>query len=68
MVLLASRHGEITMIKPTLKKPKTVRQAIGHLGMLSAGEAAPGDKLHVSSKLSEKNQAHQGFKAWRYVA
>ena len=22
MVLLASRHGEITMIKPTLKKPK----------------------------------------------
>lgn len=55
MVLLASRHGEITMIKPTLEKPKTVRQAIGHLRALSAGEAAPRDKLHVSSTLSEKN-------------
>jgi DNA (cytosine-5)-methyltransferase 1 len=55
MVLLASRHGEITMIKPTLKKPKTVRQAIGRLRSLRAGEAAPRDKLHVSSTLSEKN-------------
>lgn len=55
MVLLASRHGEIKMIEPTLEKPKTVRQAIGHLRALSAGEAAPRDKLHVSSTLSDKN-------------
>lgn len=55
MVLLASRHGEIKMIEPTLEKPKTVRQAIGRLRALSAGEAAPRDKLHVSSTLSEKN-------------
>ena len=55
MVLLASRHGEITMIQPTFEKPKTVRQAIGRLRALSAGEAAPRDKLHVSSTLSEKN-------------
>jgi len=55
MVLLASRHGEIKMIEPTLKTPKTVRQAIGSLSALSAGEAAPRDRLHASSSLSEKN-------------
>lgn len=55
MVLLASRLGEITMIKPSSEKPKTVRQAISRLRTLSAGEAAPRDKLHVSSALSEKN-------------
>lgn len=55
MVLLASRLGEIKMIKPSIHKPKTVRQAIGRLRALRAGEAAPRDKLHVSSALSEKN-------------
>lgn len=57
MVLLASKHSEIRMIEPTLRKPKTVRQAIGHLRALRAGESAPRDKLHVSSTLSEKNLA-----------
>ena len=52
MVLLASLHGDIKMIQPTVERPKTVKQAIGHLRALSAGEAAPGDKLHVSSSLS----------------
>lgn len=55
MVLLASKHGEIKVIEPTHKEPKTVRQAIGRLRPLRAGEAAPGDKLHVTSRLSEKN-------------
>lgn len=55
MVLLASMHGKIKMIEPTRTKPKTVRQAIGRLRKLHAGEAAPWDKLHVSSTLSEKN-------------
>jgi DNA (cytosine-5)-methyltransferase 1 len=55
IVLLASRLGEIKMIKPTIDKPKTVRQAIGRLRALNAGESAPRDKLHVSSTLSEKN-------------
>jgi DNA (cytosine-5)-methyltransferase 1 len=55
MVLLASKHGRIEMIKPTHDKPKTVRQAIGRLRPLHAGEAAPRDKLHVTSMLSEKN-------------
>jgi len=55
MVLLASRHGKIEMIKPTHKKPKTVRQTIGKLRALEAGESAPRDKLHVSATLLEKN-------------
>lgn len=55
MVLLASRHGEIKMIEPNRKKIQTVKQAIGRLRALSAGEAAPKDRLHVSAKLSEKN-------------
>lgn len=55
MVLLASRHGEISMIAPTHEKPKTVRQAISRLRSLSAGESAPRDKLHVTSKLTKKN-------------
>lgn len=55
LVLLASKHGVVKMIKPTHEKPKTVRQAIGRLRALSAGEAAPRDKLHVTSTLSEKN-------------
>lgn len=57
MVLLASRHGDITMIPPTRKKPKTVKQAIGRLRPLGAGESAPQDKLHVASTLSEMNLA-----------
>lgn len=55
MVLLASRHGEIKMINPTHEQPKTVRQAIGRLRKLEAGESAPRDRLHVTSTLSAKN-------------
>ena len=55
MVLLASKHGDITMIEPTRLKPKTVRQAIGRLRPLRAGEVAPKDRLHVTSMLSDKN-------------
>lgn len=55
MVLLASRHGDIEMIPPTRKKPKTVRQAIGRLKPILAGESAERDKLHTASSLSEKN-------------
>lgn len=55
MVLLASKHGKLEMIAPTHEKPVTVKQAIGHLRPLMAGESAPRDKLHISSTLSEKN-------------
>lgn len=55
MVLLASRHGRIGMIQPTHPTPVTVRQAIGKLRAIAAGESAPRDKLHVASTLSETN-------------
>lgn len=55
MVLLASRHGSIKMIEPTHKKPKTVRQAIGSLPSIDAGDFSPMDKLHAASGLSDKN-------------
>lgn len=55
MVLLASKHGEIKMIQPTHERPKTVRQAIGRLRPLSAGDTAPRDRLHAASTLSPKN-------------
>lgn len=55
LVLLASKHGNIQIIAPTHKKPITVKRAIGRLRPLRAGEASPGDKLHVASTLSEKN-------------
>ncbi len=55
MVLLASRHGDIEMVAPAHEKPQTVKQAIGRLRPLQAGESAPRDRLHVASALSEKN-------------
>jgi DNA (cytosine-5)-methyltransferase 1 len=55
MVLLASRSGEIRMVEPTADKPVTVRQAIGHLRALKAGESAPRDKMHAAATLSERN-------------
>lgn len=55
MVLLASKHGAISMIEPTVKKPKTVFQAIGKLPSISAGESSASDKLHVAASLSDLN-------------
>lgn len=59
MVLLASLHGPIEMIEPfrNEKGYATVRQAIGDLRPLEAGEADPEDGLHVAARLSEKNLA-----------
>jgi len=55
MVLLASKHGKINLVAPTHSKPKTVKQAIGRLRRLGAGDSAPRDKLHTTSTLSEMN-------------
>lgn len=55
MVLLASKYGEIQMIEPQQGKPKTVKEAIGSLPALKAGESAPGDKLHTASALRSTN-------------
>jgi DNA (cytosine-5)-methyltransferase 1 len=55
MVLLASRFGEIRMIDPTHSKPMTVKEAIGNMPTIEAGESDPDDKLHIASTLSDKN-------------
>ncbi|WP_317931938.1 DNA cytosine methyltransferase [Halioxenophilus sp. WMMB6] len=55
MVLLASLYGPIELIERTHKKPKTVKQAIGRLKPIAAGENAPRDRLHVSATLSDIN-------------
>lgn len=55
MVLLASLHGEIQLIPSEIESPITVREAIGDLPLLSAGQSTPSDKLHTSARLSEKN-------------
>lgn len=55
MVLLASKHGSIEMIPPTHKKARTVREAIGRLMPLQAGEAYARDRMHMASTLSPLN-------------
>ena len=58
LVLLASRHGKINLIAPTHPSEadwKTVREAIGEMPYLNAGEADPTDPLHRTSRLSEVN-------------
>jgi DNA (cytosine-5)-methyltransferase 1 len=57
MVLLASLHGAIGLIEPIKDESNypTVRQAIGRLHPISAGESDIADKMHVASTLSAKN-------------
>ncbi len=55
LVLLASQYGPIKMIEKTHEKPRTVKQVIGRLKPIAAGESSERDKLHVSATLSEIN-------------
>ena len=57
LVLLASRLGPIDLIKETCTPDnyKTVRDTIGNLPPLKAGEASSTDSLHRCCFLSEKN-------------
>ncbi|EGR1834718.1 DNA cytosine methyltransferase [Vibrio cholerae] len=57
LVLLASLLGDISLIDPTHNKENylTLRDAIGHLPKLSAGEIHPLDTLHRAAALSEVN-------------
>jgi len=57
LVLLASVHGPIELVPPTHETPRTVREVIGDLPPLAAGEADPDDPLHVAAGLSPKNLA-----------
>ena len=57
LVLLASRIGEIHLIPPIYDSENylTVRDAIGNLRQIEAGEICETDLLHRSSSLSEIN-------------
>ncbi len=55
LVLLASLLGPIHMIERTHHHPRTVRQAIGKLKSIEAGETSERDKLHTSPTLSDLN-------------
>ncbi|WP_414756387.1 DNA cytosine methyltransferase [Anabaena sp. CCY 9910] len=57
LVLLASKFGKIDLIQPNheIQKYRTVRETIGHLEPLLAGQASKTDRLHQCSKLSPLN-------------
>lgn len=57
-VLLASKEGELKLPDPPYTDESeypTVRETIGHLPPLQAGEAHPEHDLHRARKLSDKN-------------
>ena len=56
LVLVASKLGPIKLAAPDgAERSTTVRQTIGNLRPISAGEADPLDPLHVASRLSATN-------------
>ena len=57
LVLLASKLGPISLVGPEIRvaKPSTVKEAIGHLPKLRAGESDGTDPLHRACKLSPLN-------------
>lgn len=56
LVLVASRLGPIELLPPThAEKPLTLREAIGSLPTINAGEAHAKDRLHAACSLSPIN-------------
>jgi DNA (cytosine-5)-methyltransferase 1 len=57
LVLLASKYGEISLLPRTHSEREyiTLKQAIGHLPSIEAGEVCKDDPLHRTSKLSSIN-------------
>lgn len=55
LVLLASRLGPLALKSSATQSTSTVREAIGHLPALAAGESDAADFLHRASRLSFKN-------------
>ncbi|UFN51593.1 DNA cytosine methyltransferase (plasmid) [Roseomonas sp. OT10] len=57
LVLLAAQDQEIHLLTPLEfgQTPTTVREEIGDLPRLAAGETDPGDRLHKASALSKLN-------------
>jgi DNA (cytosine-5)-methyltransferase 1 len=58
LVLVASRLGPIRLLTPKQLRvqPRSVRDAIGHLPPIVAGEVCEADAMHQSSALSSVNQ------------
>lgn len=70
LVLLASKFGKLELVKPTHKDaPRTVRDAIGHLSSIRAGETTSKDRLHRTRRLSpinlERLKATKQGGSWR---
>ncbi|MCH2055439.1 MAG: DNA cytosine methyltransferase [Thalassotalea sp.] len=55
-VLLASKLGDIKLIEPTEKSPRTVEDTIADLMPIQDGQVDVNDPLHKASKLSEINK------------
>lgn len=57
LVLLASKLGPISLLSPEAygASKKTVRDVIGKMPSIEAGETCPSDPLHRAAKLSETN-------------
>jgi len=55
LVLLASRLGVIELIKPKMDETRTVKDVIGGLPKIAAGEHLKSDPLHCAASLSDTN-------------
>lgn len=55
LVLLASHLGRLSLMDPTRSKPMTVREAIGHMPSLKAGQHDSDDPVHRAPNLSDLN-------------
>jgi DNA (cytosine-5)-methyltransferase 1 len=55
LVVIASRDTKLSRLKPTKKSLRTVRDAIGNLPTLAAGETNPSDPLHTSAAMGPLN-------------
>lgn len=73
LVLLASKIGDISLVPPSHKKSQyvTLKEAIGDLPYLNAGEICPTDPLHRCRALSPLNKRRMeatpyggGWKDW----
>ncbi len=55
LVLLASTLGVIELLSPEKPNTVTVRDAIGYLPPIKAGESSPDDSVHKASTLASQN-------------
>jgi len=53
-LVIARRDGPVTPLPEGTSKPRTVREAIGHLPPVAAGEQHPSDPMHVSPRLTKR--------------